>query len=127
MFFLDRHAFGGRGLVCDTGAVAGTGTVRHRLRGHTGAITDLDWSTSDSFLLSASLDGTVHVWDATAGTLSRVITETPARGVLGTGKAPPAVHCVRFHPGNNNLILLAGAACQLTVINFSTGKVSTGF
>ncbi|RHY31759.1 hypothetical protein DYB32_003180 [Aphanomyces invadans] len=34
----------------------------HRLTGHGGGITCLDWSASGAFLASASLDGTVQVW-----------------------------------------------------------------
>jgi len=110
-------------FIADTGAVAGTGRVRHRLRGHTGRISDIDWSSGDSVLLSASTDGTVREWDAATGAESRAIAEAPRGGVGPGARAPAAVHCVRFHPGNNNMVLIGGASCRITVINFSTGKV----
>jgi jouberin len=39
------------------------GTVKIVLRGHHDLIHDLSWSQDDKFLVSASADGSVKVWD----------------------------------------------------------------
>lgn len=38
-----------------------TGRCRHELRGHASMVYSLEWSPGDSFLLSASADGTAKV------------------------------------------------------------------
>lgn len=42
-----------------------SGRMLAELKGHTLQVTGLDWSMDSSFLASASLDGTVRVWNST--------------------------------------------------------------
>ncbi len=41
--------------------------VVHLLKGHSGAVRDLDWNDTETRLASAGDDGTVRIWDASTG------------------------------------------------------------
>jgi U3 small nucleolar RNA-associated protein 21 len=53
-------------------------TVVRRFRGHTDRITDLTVSSDCRWLLSASMDGTVRVWDIPDSRTFQVRCNTPA-------------------------------------------------
>eukprot|EP00899_Mesostigma_viride_P015218 jgi/Mesvir1/23698/Mv18650-RA.1 len=83
-----------------------------RFPGHSKAVTDLDWSLSNTFLASCSLDGTVRVWDVAKRECLRLF-------FRGGGVRYMAI---RFHPLNNNLMFVGGDNSSITVYNFSTGR-----
>ncbi|CAI5511658.1 unnamed protein product [Closterium sp. Naga37s-1] len=85
--------------------------VKHELKGHTKEVTDFDWSTDDDYLCSSSADKSVRVWDVGSGQCLRIIyTVIPQT-------------CIIFHPQNNNFLVVANSKRELTVMNFSTGRV----
>eukprot|EP01027_Heterolobosea_sp_BB2_P019216 GEZU01026997.1.p1 GENE.GEZU01026997.1~~GEZU01026997.1.p1 ORF type:complete len:520 (+),score=79.12 GEZU01026997.1:508-2067(+) len=103
--------------------------VQLNLVGHTKAITDFDWSLSNEYILSVSLDRTIRVWDTSNAKCLRIIYQDEP----GT--------CVRFLPRTNNNIFIVGSATDssvdasatitscltansghLKVFNLSTGK-----
>ncbi|KAG0481982.1 hypothetical protein HPP92_010066 [Vanilla planifolia] len=86
-------------------------SVIQQLNGHSKGITDFDFTTNNQYIASSSLDKTVQVWDISKGHCIRVI----------YGTSPQL--CVRFHPVNNNLLLVGNANKEISVINFSTGRI----
>ncbi|CAI5481645.1 unnamed protein product [Closterium sp. Yama58-4] len=89
----------------------GVARVKHELKGHTKEVTDFDWSTDDDYLCSSSADKSVRVWDVGSGQCLRIIyTLIPQT-------------CIIFHPQNNNFLVVANSKKELTVMNFSTGRV----
>ncbi|KAJ6825790.1 WD repeat-containing protein 13 isoform X1 [Iris pallida] len=86
-------------------------SVFQQLRGHSKAITDFDFSSNNQYIASSSMDKTVLVWEITKGNCIRVIYGTSSQ------------LCIRFHPVNNNLLLVGNANREISVINFSTGRV----
>ncbi|KAG6552011.1 hypothetical protein Mapa_006317 [Marchantia paleacea] len=107
----DLLAFGaadGSLVIC---SVAQPPRILHHLKGHTKEITDFDWSLNNQCLCSSSLDKSVRVWSVEKGSCLRVIYGNTAQ------------LCIRFHPLNNNFLLVGHADQGLTVINFSTGRV----
>ncbi|GJP61647.1 hypothetical protein CLOP_g18785 [Closterium sp. NIES-67] len=109
-------------VPCNTGGSKGGGAggkkgalgvarVKHELKGHTKEVTDFDWSTDDDYLCSSSADKSVRVWDVGTGQCLRIIyTLIPQT-------------CIIFHPQNNNFLVVANSKKELTVMNFSTGRV----
>ncbi|CAI5977278.1 unnamed protein product [Closterium sp. NIES-65] len=90
---------------------ASVARVKHELKGHTKEVTDFDWSTDDDYLCSSSADKSVRVWDVGSGQCLRIIyTVIPQT-------------CIIFHPQNNNFLVVANSKRELTVMNFSTGRV----
>lgn len=81
------------------------------LKQHHKAVSDLDWSSDNSFLLSAGLDGSVSMWQAASGQLLRVFLTASA------------VLCARFHLVNQNLVMTGTEAGIVHVFNCSTGKL----
>ena len=74
---------------------------------------DFDWSVGNDFLVSASSDGTTCLWDPVSGTCLRQLSEGGVERVL----------CCRFHPNNNNLVVvssalyLGGVSCVYKVLH----------
>lgn len=64
------------------------------LKGHLGAITDLDWGITNEFILSSSADSTVRLWQARSGLCTRIFNFEDV-----------CSSCV-FHPLNNNLFIV---------------------
>eukprot|EP00850_Spirogloea_muscicola_P009523 SM000053S17480 [mRNA] locus=s53:658233:662868:+ [translate_table: standard] len=83
----------------------------HDLRGHTKEVTDLDWSLGNHYVCSSSADGSIRVWKVDGGSCLRIV----------YGTVPQL--CIRFHPVNNNFLLVGNANQEVSVINFSTGRV----
>ena len=83
--------------------------VTQVLKQHQRAISDLDWSLDNTFLLSAGLEGSVTMWMAATGQLLRIfLTTSPAC-------------CAKFHLVNQNLIITGTESGVLQVFNCSTG------
>lgn len=80
------------------------------------AILDLDWSMANEHVLSCSKDGTAKIWDLISGSNVRVL------GSLGGSP----ITAGRFHPVNNNMIVLGNAKSHIEMYNMSTGKVFKG-
>ncbi|KAL1118012.1 hypothetical protein V6Z11_D01G003600 [Gossypium hirsutum] len=73
--------------------------------------TDFDFSSNNQYIASSSADKTVRVWELSKGFCIRVI----------YGVSPQL--CIRFHPVNNNFLSVGNANKEITVFNFSTGRV----
>ncbi|CAM8990744.1 unnamed protein product [Rhodiola kirilowii] len=86
-------------------------SVIQNLRGHSKDVTDFDFSSNNQYIASSSTDKTVRVWEIKLGICVRVI----------YGIAPQL--CIRFHPVNNNFLSVGNANKELTMFNFSTGRV----
>ncbi|KAL6046075.1 WD repeat-containing protein 13 [Balamuthia mandrillaris] len=81
-------------------------------RGHTNGVMDLDWSMSNDFLLSASMDGSVRVWS--------VETRKQVRSIISDDAS--ACRACRFHPLNTNLFVFGTNKGFVNAVNLSTGK-----
>jgi len=84
------------------------------LKGHFGPVTDIDWGITNDFLLSASLDKSVRVWQSRCGLCTRIV------------QTPQACLCCAFHPLNNNFFALGtrapkGSKGLVQIFNVSTG------
>ncbi|KAH7297762.1 hypothetical protein KP509_25G011200 [Ceratopteris richardii] len=84
--------------------------VLHSLEGHSKSITDFDFSLNNQYICSSSMDRTVRIWDVEKEHCVRIVYD----------KAEQL--CVRFHPVNNNFLVLGNAKKEMSVINFSTGR-----
>ncbi|XP_015768247.1 PREDICTED: WD repeat-containing protein 13-like isoform X2 [Acropora digitifera] len=91
-------------------------SVSCTLRGHTAAVMDFDWSITNDFILSASLDCTARVWDPASGQCVRVVNDSHSFGMTAC----------RFQPLNNNMLLTGNQKGHLNVFNMSTGKSFKG-
>ena len=60
-------------------------------------LTDFDWSITNDFILSASLDCTARVWDPASGQCVRVVNDSHSFGMTAC----------RFQPLNNNMLLVS--------------------
>ena len=58
---------------------------------------DFDWSITNDFILSASLDGTARVWNPASGQCLRVVNDSHSCGLTAC----------RFQPVNNNMLLVS--------------------
>ena len=90
------------------------------LKGHLGAITDLDWGITNEFILSSSADSTVRLWQARSGICTRIFNFEDV-----------CSSCV-FHPLNNNLFVTGTSSPKdskgyVHVVNVSTGRSSSTF
>lgn len=86
-------------------------SVMKKLTGHSKDVTDFDFSLNNQYIASSSLDKTVRVWDIPKGLCIRVI-----YGVTSQ-------LCIRFHPVNNNFVSVGNANREVSVFNFSTGRL----
>ncbi|XP_028518308.1 WD repeat-containing protein 13, partial [Exaiptasia diaphana] len=82
------------------------------LRGHLAEVTDFDWSVTNSFILSSSLDSTCRIWNPLSGKCLRVVADSQSCGVTAC----------RFQPCNNNMFLTGNHKGHINVFNTSTGK-----
>ncbi|XP_024520525.1 WD repeat-containing protein 13 [Selaginella moellendorffii] len=106
----DLLAFGAADGTLTVCSLEGSPRVLHLLRGHSKEITDFDWSLNNKYLCSSSLDKSVRIWDTSEGHCIRVIYDKVSQ------------LCIRFHPVNNNYLVVGTGTGQLKVINFSTGR-----
>ncbi|KAK9053358.1 hypothetical protein SSX86_029991 [Deinandra increscens subsp. villosa] len=86
-------------------------SIMKKLTGHSKDVTDFDFSLNNQYIASSSLDKTVRVWDIPNGLCIRVI-----YGVTSQ-------LCIRFHPVNNNFLTVGNANREISVFNFSTGRL----
>ncbi|KAH7851342.1 hypothetical protein Vadar_010133 [Vaccinium darrowii] len=84
--------------------------IKH-LIGHSKDVTDFDFTSSNQYIASSSMDKTVRIWEICKGICIRVI-----YGVTSQ-------LCIRFHPVNNNFLSVGNANKEIAVFNFSTGRV----
>lgn len=76
------------------------------------AVMDISWSFANDFLVSASLDGALNLWSFDGvGSEPPVHTRTLSPIQLATG----GLLACDFHPGNNNLLVIAGTKGNLAV------------
>ncbi|NWR95891.1 WDR13 protein, partial [Furnarius figulus] len=94
----------------------GPPAVLRRLRGHSGGVSDFAWSLSNDLLVSASLDGTLRLWDPSDGRCIRRVPDPDGAALL----------CCAFQPLNNNLTVVGSARHMVRVVNISTGKAARG-
>lgn len=86
-------------------------SVLLQLTGHTKDVTDFDFSANNQYIASSSIDKTVRVWDTSKGLCMRVIYGISSQ------------LCIRFHPVNNNFLSVGNSKKEITVFNFSTGRM----
>ncbi|NWI46749.1 WDR13 protein, partial [Picathartes gymnocephalus] len=94
----------------------GPPAVLRRLRGHGAGVSDFAWSLSNDVLVSASLDGTLRLWDPADGRCIRRVPDPDGAALL----------CCAFQPLNNNLTVVGSARHMVRVVNISTGKAARG-
>ncbi|CAN8179320.1 unnamed protein product [Coccothraustes coccothraustes] len=94
----------------------GPPAVLRRLRGHGAGVSDFAWSLSNDVLVSASLDGTLRLWDPGDGRCIRRVPDPDGAALL----------CCAFQPLNNNLTVVGSARHMVRVVNISTGKAARG-
>lgn len=87
-------------------------TIIYRLKGHTAAINDMQWSSINDLIVTASSDASIRIWQSSNGKCMRVIEDTMATENL----------CCCFHPSNNNFIAVGNNRGILQIYNVSTGK-----
>ncbi|XP_020274565.1 WD repeat-containing protein 13 isoform X2 [Asparagus officinalis] len=107
----DLLAFGASDGSLTICLVSESPSALQQLRGHSKSITDFDFSSNNQYIASSSMDKTVRVWEISKGHCIRVIYGTSSQ------------LCIRFNPVNNNLLLVGNANREISVINFSTGRV----
>ncbi|XP_019874845.2 WD repeat-containing protein 13 [Aethina tumida] len=82
------------------------------LKGHTKPISGFDWSVNNDLIVSASLDGTIRVWNVSDYNCLRIINDPNNAQIL----------CCLFQPSNNNLLLTGNCRGELRIANVSTGR-----
>eukprot|EP00760_Papus_ankaliazontas_P025784 PhM_4_TR2875/c1_g1_i1/m.96960 len=82
-----------------------------RADGHHGTVTDIEWTSSNQYLVSCSVDKSIRVWDVNRRVCARNITEVS-----------PCLSLVVV-PHNNNLVMVSFNKGSLKIYNLSTGKV----
>ncbi|CAF3536210.1 unnamed protein product [Rotaria socialis] len=87
-------------------------TIIYRLKGHTAAINDMQWSSINDLLVTASSDSSIRIWQISNGKCMRVIESKDGVENL----------CCCFHPSNNNFIAVGNNQGILQIFNVSTGK-----
>src|SRR3954470_4633665 len=94
---------------------AGVFHVRGELEGHSGAVTDLDWSPDGELLATCARDHTVRVWDVRS------------RAPLWTGRHDDEAMSVRFSP-DGAMVASSGRDCRVFCWSARDGaKVNTFF
>ncbi|KAL4308270.1 hypothetical protein GQ457_01G000620 [Hibiscus cannabinus] len=109
----DLLAYGAADGTLTVCTVSDPPSVIHQLKGHSKDVTDFDFSSNNQYIASSSVDKTVRVWELSKGICIRVI----------YGVSPQL--CIRFHPVNNNFLSVGNANREITVFNFSTGRIIT--
>ena len=124
----------------DTGADAGADSMRFEtsatLRGHSGAVLDVDFSLGGDAVVTASTDGDVRLWSrigpdrawacarrVPCGGSGRVPSTSASTGAV-LAAFPSAARAARFHPSNENLVFVGRDARSVWLINASTGHVA---
>jgi WD repeat-containing protein 13 len=88
------------------------------LQGHSKAVTGCDWSTSNDFIASSSLDGSVRLWNVAAGQIPTCLR------AVNSSEAGTEILCCCFHPANGNLIIVSFSVQKLFCeINFDENSL----
>ncbi|XP_044487861.1 WD repeat-containing protein 13 [Mangifera indica] len=106
----DLLAYGASDGTLTVCTVSEPPSIIKQLNGHSKDVTDFDFTSNNQYIASSSLDKTVRVWELSKGICIRVIYGVSSQ------------LCIRFHPVNNNF-LSVGNAKEITVFNFSTGRI----
>ncbi|KAJ8763330.1 hypothetical protein K2173_002213 [Erythroxylum novogranatense] len=107
----DLLAFGASDGTLTVCTVSEPPSILKQLKGHTQDVTDFDFSSNNQYIASSSMDKTVRVWELSRGICIRVIYGVSLQ------------FCIRFHPVNNNFLSVGNANKEITVFNFSTGRI----
>ncbi|EOX97910.1 Transducin/WD40 repeat-like superfamily protein isoform 1 [Theobroma cacao] len=107
----DLLAYGASDGTLTVCTVSETPSVMKQLKGHSKDVTDFDFSSNNQYIASSSMDKTVRVWELSKGLCIRVIYGVSSQ------------MCIRFHPVNNNFLSVGNANKEITVFNFSTGRI----
>ncbi|XP_004290280.1 PREDICTED: WD repeat-containing protein 13 [Fragaria vesca subsp. vesca] len=107
----DLLAYGASDGTLTVCTVSDPPSILKHLNGHSKDVTDFDFSSNNQYIASSSMDKTVRVWEISKGVCIRVI----------YGVSPQL--CIRFHPVNNNFLSVGNADKEITVFNFSTGRI----
>ncbi|CAF0943058.1 unnamed protein product [Brachionus calyciflorus] len=98
-------------VICQV--IPSPATTIYKLEGHQAGIMDMQWSTTNDLIVTASLDGTSRVWQVTKGTCMRVLRDT----------LNAQVFCCCFLPLNENMIFTGNSKGLIQVYNLSTGLI----
>lgn len=107
----DLLAYGASDGTLTVCTVSDPPSLIQHMQGHTKDVTDFDFSSNNQYIASSSMDKTVRVWEISKGLCIRVI-----YGVASQ-------MCIRFHPVNNNFLSVGNTNKEITVFNFSTGRI----
>ncbi|KAM3743218.1 hypothetical protein ACB098_07G127600 [Castanea mollissima] len=107
----DLLAYGASDGTLTVCTVSEPPSVLNELKGHSKDVTDFDFSSNNQYIASSSMDKTVRVWEISKGLCIRVIYGVSSQ------------LCIRFHPVNNNFLSVGNANKEMTVFNFSTGRI----
>ncbi|XP_043709473.1 WD repeat-containing protein 13 [Telopea speciosissima] len=107
----DLLAYGASDGTLTVCTVSQPPSIIKQLRGHSKDVTDFDFSSNNQYIASSSMDKTVRIWEISKGHCIRVIYGVSSQ------------LCIRFHPVNNNFLSVGNANREITVINFSTGRI----
>ncbi|XP_028065982.1 WD repeat-containing protein 13-like [Camellia sinensis] len=111
----DLLAYGASDGTLTVCTVSDPPAVLNQLIGHSKmsqvGLTDFDFTSNNQYIASSSMDKTVRIWEISKGLCIRVI------------YAVSPQLCIRFHPVNNNFLSVGNANKEITVFNFSTGRV----
>ena len=83
-------------------------------------ITSLDWNDTGEYLLSASLDGKVKVWDVARGVC--VATHSETEGALWSARWLPKTERALPGLGKGEMFCAAGASRSITFYREATGS-----
>jgi len=86
------------------------GKVVANLIGHSKGVTDIDWSITNDFIISTSLDKTVRQWNALNGECKNYINDEAE------------LNCCTFHPITASLYAVGTARGEIKIYNLNTGK-----
>jgi WD40 repeat protein len=87
-----------------------TGALRHRLKGHSGAVTGVSFSPDGASLATAGADGSLRWWNASTGLATRT----------APGDSSPLT-CVAFSP-DGRFTAAAGADPEIRLWDAATGR-----
>ncbi|KAJ4962580.1 hypothetical protein NE237_022519 [Protea cynaroides] len=107
----DLLAYGASDGTLTVCTVSQSPSIIKQLRGHSKEVTDFDFSSNNQYIASSSMDKTVRIWEISKGHCIRVIYGISSQ------------LCICFHPVNNNFLSVGNANREITVINFSTGRI----
>ncbi|KAK6946295.1 WD40 repeat [Dillenia turbinata] len=107
----DLLAYGASDGTLTVCTVSQPPSVIKELKGHSKDVTDFDFSSNNQYIASSSMDKTVRVWEISKGHCIRIIYGVSSQ------------LCIRFHPVNNNFLSVGNSNKEITVFNFSTGRV----